>query len=125
MTLVVSRIVNDFSYVMRVNHEIHFAWQAQLDEIYVSLFVAGAAFGEVHVLLFVAGEAFGEMWNDSRTGKGCNFQLNLLLASAKSNLGGAAIAALPRLQPMYRDLRCPAVRTLLRAARCLRRIRPS
>ena len=74
MILVVSRIVNDFSYVMRVNHEIHFAWQAQLDEIYVSLFVAGAAFGEVHVLLFVAGEAFGEMWNDIRTGKGCNFQ---------------------------------------------------
>ena len=29
MTLVASRIVNDFSYVMRINHEIHFAWQAQ------------------------------------------------------------------------------------------------
>ena len=27
MTLVASRIVNDFSYVMRINHEIHFAWQ--------------------------------------------------------------------------------------------------
>ena len=24
-----SRIVNDVSYVMRINHEIHFAWQAQ------------------------------------------------------------------------------------------------
>ena len=23
------RIVNDVSYAMRVNHEIHFAWQAQ------------------------------------------------------------------------------------------------
>ena len=23
------RIVNDVSYVMRINHEIHFAWQAQ------------------------------------------------------------------------------------------------
>ena len=29
MIRVASRIVNDFSYVMRINHEIHFAWQAQ------------------------------------------------------------------------------------------------
>ena len=29
MTLVAPRIVNDLSYVMRINHEIHFAWQAQ------------------------------------------------------------------------------------------------
>ena len=28
MTLVAPRIVNDVSYVMRINHEIHFAWQA-------------------------------------------------------------------------------------------------
>ena len=26
---VVPRIVNDVSSVMRINHEIHFAWQAQ------------------------------------------------------------------------------------------------
>ena len=26
---VVSRIVNDVSYVTRIKHEIHFAWQAQ------------------------------------------------------------------------------------------------
>ena len=26
---VVPRIVNDVSYVSRINHEIHFAWQAQ------------------------------------------------------------------------------------------------
>ena len=26
---VARRIVNDVSYVMRINHEIHFAWQAQ------------------------------------------------------------------------------------------------
>ena len=57
---------------------------------FVSLFVAGAAFGEVHVSLFVAGAACGEIWNDSRSGKRCNFQWNLLLASAKSSLGGAA-----------------------------------
>ena len=29
MTLVAPRIVNDVSYVSTVNHEIHFAWQAQ------------------------------------------------------------------------------------------------
>ena len=29
MTLLAPRIVNDVSYVMRINHEIHFAWQAQ------------------------------------------------------------------------------------------------
>ena len=29
MTLVAPRIVNDVSFVRRINHEIHFAWQAQ------------------------------------------------------------------------------------------------
>ena len=29
MLTVAPRIVNDVSYVMRINHEIHFAWQAQ------------------------------------------------------------------------------------------------
>ena len=63
---------------------------AVFGEVHVSLFVPGAAFGEVHVSLFVAGAACGEIWNDSRSGKRCNFQWNLLLASAKSSLGGAA-----------------------------------
>ena len=27
--LVAPRIVNDVSYVMRINHEIHFVWQPQ------------------------------------------------------------------------------------------------
>ena len=27
MTLVAPRILNDVSYVTRINHEIHFAWQ--------------------------------------------------------------------------------------------------
>ena len=58
--------------------------------VHVSLFVAGAAFGEVHVSLFVAGAACGEIWNDSRSGKHCNFQKKLLLESAKSSLCGAA-----------------------------------
>ena len=29
MTLVAPRILHDVSYVRRINHEIHFAWQAQ------------------------------------------------------------------------------------------------
>ena len=29
MTFVAPRIVNDVSYVTQINHEIHFAWQAQ------------------------------------------------------------------------------------------------
>ena len=29
MLPVAPRIVNDVSYVMRINHEIHFAWQVQ------------------------------------------------------------------------------------------------
>ena len=29
MTPVAPRIVHDVSYVMRINHEIHFAWQVQ------------------------------------------------------------------------------------------------
>ena len=29
VTEVAPRIVNDISYVMRINHEVHFAWQVQ------------------------------------------------------------------------------------------------
>ena len=47
---------------------------AAFGEVHVSIFVAGAAFGEVHVSLFVAGAACGEIWNDSGSGKRCNFQ---------------------------------------------------
>ena len=69
MTLVAPRIVNDVSYVMRINHEIHFAWQAQYlvkleddsccsahckwrficehGQSWDSFCVAGAVFGEV------------------------------------------------------------------------------
>ena len=68
MTLLTPRIVNNVSCVTRINHEIHFAWQAQYlvsldydtccsahckqrfmcdkDESWQSFFVAGAVFGE-------------------------------------------------------------------------------
>ena len=74
--------------------EVHvslFVAGAAFGEVHVSLFVAGAAFGEAHVSLDVVGAAFGEMWNDSWSGKRCNFQKNLLPASAKSNLGGGGL----------------------------------
>ena len=69
LMLVAPRIVNDVSYVMRINHEIHFAWQAQYlvrlevdaccsphckwrficdaNQSWDSFCVAGAVFGEV------------------------------------------------------------------------------
>ena len=91
MLTVAPRMVNDVSNVMCINHDsVCVAGAIFVGEVHVSLFVPGAAFGEVHVSLFVASAACGEIWNDSRSGKRCNFQWNLLLASAKSSLGGAA-----------------------------------
>ena len=72
----VAPLVNDVSYVSRINHESHFAWQVQyLDEFGefgMSLFVVSATFGDVGMSLFVAGAAFGEIWVDSRSAKCCN-----------------------------------------------------
>ena len=51
MIPVAPRIVNDVSYVTWINHEIHFAWQAQI----------GAVFGELGVSPFVASAAFREI----------------------------------------------------------------
>ena len=75
MTLVVPRIVNSVSFVRRINHESHFAWQAQ----YLLKL-------KCH-LIFVAGAVFGEIWNDSRSAKCCNFQYKMLVVGVKSNLG--------------------------------------
>ena len=66
--------------------EIHvslFVAGAAFGEVHVSLFVAGAAFGEVHVPLLVAGAARGEIWNDTWSGKCCNFHYNLLLVARR------------------------------------------
>ena len=62
MTLLARRIVNDVSYVTRINHEMHFAWQAQY---LLSLVVAGAARGEILI--------------DSRSAKCCIFQYKMRL----------------------------------------------
>ena len=76
MRSVAPRIVNDVSCVTDINHESHFAWQAQYLVILECLFVAGAVFGEI--------------WVDSRSAKCCNFQYKMRLRSAKSNLGERA-----------------------------------
>ena len=69
LTLLAPRVLNDVSYVTRINHEMHFAWQAQYlvrfevdfacsahskwrficdaDQSWDSFCVAGAVFGEV------------------------------------------------------------------------------
>ena len=100
LTLLAPRILNDVSYVTRINHEIHFAWQAQYlvklwcavccsahckwrficdaDQSWDSFCVAGAVFGEVGVLLFVAGAALGEILIDSRSAKRCIFQYKIV-----------------------------------------------
>ena len=53
----------------------------------MSLLGAGAVLGEVALSLFVAGAAFCEILNSSRSAKCCIFQYQMLVVSAKSNLG--------------------------------------
>ena len=87
----VPRIVNDVSNATDINHESHFAWQAQylaMSECHFSW--QAQHFGDVGVSLFVAGTVFGEIWVDSRSAKCCNFQYKMRLRSAKSNLGERA-----------------------------------
>ena len=93
LTLLALRIGNDVSYEARINHEIHFVWQAQYllrlevdsacsaqskwrficdaDQSWDAFCVAGAVFGEVGVWLFVAGAACRDILGDSRNAKCC------------------------------------------------------
>ena len=66
MTLLAPRIVNDVSYVTRINHEIHFA------------------------LLFVAGAALGEILIDSRSAKCCIFPYKMRLQGGTRKVSEAA-----------------------------------
>ena len=112
VTFVAPRIVNDVSCVMRINHEIHFAWQAQYmvklscdvccsahckwrfmcdaDQSWDSFCVAGAVFGEVGVAVFVAGAAFREILGDSRSAKRCIFPYKMRLPDGTSKVSEAA-----------------------------------
>ena len=85
MTFVAPRIVNEVSYVTRMNHACYFSWQVQylvplfvagaiLGEVLVSLFVAGAVLGEGQVSPFVAGAALGEGLNVRLGAKRCILQ---------------------------------------------------
>ena len=65
----------------RINHDIHFSWQAQ----YLVKF-------KCH--FFGAGAVFGEIWNDSRSAKCCIFQYKMLVVGVKSNLGCEAVCGL-------------------------------
>ena len=100
LTLLAPRILNDVSYVTRINHEMHFAWQAQYlvrfevdfpcsahskwrficdaDQSWDSFCVAGAVFGEVGGWLFVAGTGFRDILGDSRSAKCCIFQYKIV-----------------------------------------------
>ena len=100
LTVHAPRNVNDVSCVTRINHGIHFAWQAQYllrlevdfacsahwkwrfiwgaDQSWDSFCVAGAVFGEVGVWLFVAGAALGDILGDSRSAKCCIFQYKIV-----------------------------------------------
>ena len=112
LTLLALRIVNDVSCVTRINHGIHFAWQAQYllrlevdfacsahwkwrfiwgaDQSWDSFCVAGAVFGEVGVLLFVAGAALGEILIDSRSAKCCIFPYKMRLQGGTRKVSEAA-----------------------------------
>ena len=112
LTLLAPRILNDVSYVTRINHEMHFAWQAQYlvrlevdiacsahskwrficdaDQSWDAFCVAGAVFGEVGVSLFVAGAAFGDILGDSRSAKCCIFPYKMRLQDRTSKVSEAA-----------------------------------
>ena len=63
MTWLAPRILNDVSYVTRINHEMHFAWQAQ----YL-----------VKLECDFSGAAFGDILGDSRSAKCCIFQYKIV-----------------------------------------------
>ena len=112
LTLLAPRILKDVSYVTRINHEMHFEWQAQYlvrfevdfacsahskwrficdaDQSWDSFCVAGAVFGEVGVWLFVAGTAFRDILGDSRSAKRCIFPYKMRLQDWTSKVSEAA-----------------------------------
>ena len=76
MRSVAPRIANDVSCVTDINHESHFARQAQ-----------HLVMSERHISWQAQ---YCEIWIDSRSAKCCNFQYKMRLRSAKSNLGERA-----------------------------------
>ena len=76
MSTVAPRIVNDVSYVMWINHEIHLAWEAQyLVKNCVRLFAAGAACCDI----------LGDSWS----AKCCIFQYKIVSKIQVSEAAGA------------------------------------
>ena len=111
LTLYPPRILNDVSYVRRINHEVHFAWQAQYlarfevdfassahskwrficdaDQSWDAFCVPGAVFGEVGVWLFVAGAAFGDILGDSRSNRPHDIKTGQITTTAHHHHGTA------------------------------------
>ena len=61
------RIVNDVSYVTRINHEIHFAWQAQ----YLVKLECDFSWQAQHLVTF-------DILGDSRSARSCIFQYKIV-----------------------------------------------
>ena len=76
MTFVAPRIVNDVSYVTRINHEIHFAWQAQ----YLVKLECHFSWQAQH---------FVQFW-ESRSAKCCIFPYKMRLQDGTSKVSEAA-----------------------------------
>ena len=78
MTFVAPRIVNDVSYVTRINHEIHFAWQAQ----YLLKLECHFSWQAQHLI--------GEILIDSRSAKCCIFPYKMRLQGGTRKVSEAA-----------------------------------
>ena len=74
MTFVAPRIVNDVSYVTRINHEIHFSWQAQ----YLLKLECHFLWQAQHLVI------------DSRSAKCCIFQYKMRLQGGTGKVSEAA-----------------------------------
>ena len=92
------RIVNDVSYVTRINDSSQFSWQAQhlaMLQCHFSWQAQYLVMSECHFSsLFVAGAVCGEIWIDSRGTKCCNFRYKTRCRGGKSNLGERADSVL-------------------------------
>ena len=77
MTLLAPRILNDVSYVTRINHEMHFAWQAQ----YLVKLECDFSWQAQHLVTFLG---------DSRSAKRCIFPYKMRLQDWTSKVSEAA-----------------------------------
>ena len=71
-------------HVKRINHDIHFSWQAQ----YLVKFKSHFSWRVQYLLKLQCHFSWqAEIWNDSRSAKCCIFQYKMLVVGVKSSLG--------------------------------------